>query len=234
MSMLQITLGAAGGTNWPEVFALGLAPLSVLASALLTNRSLAKHKKADDEARRKERETAETLRLADEELRRGFAALGVAEHLETYVLRCNEVIASWGIVEWVSPMEHDSPAGHGPVYLKPLPDWPAGLEWQLLGVAAKVEASNFKRRTELIHLRLADMAPYSDNQDQLRDNADRAADLAISAWETAKAMRATHGLAPLLHPDGWDFSETAREHIELRQTTEGLRRVYGRLGATGE
>lgn len=152
----------------------------------------------------------------DENRDRRLAAVAVAEHLETYVLHCNEVVSSWANVEWESPYEWNSYSGDGPVAMTPLPEWPDKIDWSLLGADAMVEGSNFKRFTELMRMHLDGASAFNDGEDQHLANANQAAALLLQAWEMASALRTKHRLAALVAPEGWDLTHAARSHIEQR------------------
>ncbi|HBY43983.1 MAG TPA: hypothetical protein DEH03_09900 [Brevundimonas sp.] len=108
------------------------------------------------------------------------------------------------------------------MYLQVLPAWPELVDWKLLDLQLAVDASNFKRRTELTRAGLD--ASGENGEDDHCLHADRAAVLAVTAWEMAKRTRRENDLDPLDVTHTWEIVEPAQAHIEKRAKIEALRR----------
>lgn len=240
MSGLQITIGAAAGLPLWQSLVTALSPavvagLAALGGVALTNHAFGKHRRADERRLAREQDAADAVR-ADQEIRdRGLAALAMAEHLEDYVLACADVVSSFWNVEWVTPYDWESPSGDAPGAVSVLPEWPELVDWKLLGLETAVRASNFRRRTQLVRGGLTAGSAHMTPDDQLCDEADEAAVLALDAWALAEETREKHGLAPFDTHGTWDFIASVREHQAKRERIKATNAASdGLLGPTAD
>lgn len=216
MSGLQITLGAVGGTNWPEVIVTALVPAAVGAGSALLGVWLTNV----NAAHKHEIELSQQSAIANKA--RTLAALHLARHLEGYAYDLAEVIDARWDMQWVEPGKWVGHFFSQPVPIKPLGDWPDTLVWTDLYIHTVIEASNFKdaglRQIQSIVSQAADLDPevaYSFE-------AYLAAELCLQAMDIATRVRKEHGIDQFRRPSGWDILGMARTYIAEHDRRERL------------
>ncbi|RYG20584.1 MAG: hypothetical protein EON96_00705 [Caulobacteraceae bacterium] len=193
MPGLEIAIGSAGGSNWPEIIVTALVPAAVGAGSALLGVWLSNRTASEQHSAAVADRAAQLRRNAE------LSALALADHLESFMLTCMESARSLWSVSWSSPYStHDwSP---DPVYPTALPPWPELVNWRDLGAAQAVEAENFKRTVELRRSVAGDLTEHDLREDAHAVWTDLAAELGLSAWALAKSLRAQYQLAPFAWP----------------------------------
>jgi hypothetical protein len=214
MSGILVSMGDASMPLWQSMItALSpavVAALAALGGVALTNDAIARHRREDERRQKAQREM-------DASRDRGLAALMLADHFEDFVLVCIRVVDSFWGVEWTTPYQWDENIGVEPQYLSDLPPWPALVDWRLLGFDSAVEATNFRRRVELIREALRDGSVHETPDDYHTGVADAAAALGLEAWDIALRTRIQNDLGQFKWPDGWSGVERFRDHIARRE-----------------
>lgn len=214
MGGLQITIGAATGTNWMALIVPGaIAGVSTLIGIGLTNWSLAKHRKADREHEAAERRRVEDLKAGAEVRDRGLAGLALANHLESYALHCITVVDAYRATRWETPNSFDPRYG-SPVALQELGGWPDLVDWKLLGLKTAVDAEQLRRRAELERGGAVEEDAYPVTNHAYV--SDVAAVLGIRAWSMATTLRTELGLDDFVWPEGWDGISALEKHLGFR------------------
>ena len=225
MDGLQITFG--GGVPIYQALLTALMPAVVAAGAALlgvwlTNDTVAKHKKADDEARRLEREAVERTTAEREARDRALTGLEFVHHLERYALDSASCVDDARRVNWHDVVRVPSFATFSA--------WPAIIDWRLLGPKHAAWARNFEMKVELIKLGLAASWDDGDPMAYCDDLADQASMLGHDAWTTAEALRVYFELEPFRFEDrAWNFVDLLE-----RTATDARRRqaeIVERLAA---
>lgn len=195
MTPIDISIGGASGSAWLQTF-ISAAVLSIVgaASALLATYLANKNQNRRADEATKAREDA----LARE---RGVNALMLAEHLEDYVLHCLDVVISYSTSRWNTPYDYD--VNNPPEWLDDLPPWPVSLDWRQVGFDVAVEASNFRRRVQGSKEYLREAGDFLDGEDTHSSHVERAADLAVRAWNIAVETRTVGGLGAFVWPSEW-------------------------------
>lgn len=208
MSGLQITIGAATGTNWMALIVPGaIAGVSTLIGIGLTNWSLAKHRKADRdheaaEQRRRERVGAET-----EARDRALTGLEYAHHLERYAFDSANTLDDARRVNWNDQVIMPNLATFNP--------WPAIIDWRLLGPKTAAWARHFEMKVEQTKGWLAASWEDGDPMSYCDDVAEQSALLGRDAWLEAETLRRQLGLEPFRFEDrAWDFVTYLAEQAE--------------------
>ncbi|MRL67869.1 hypothetical protein [Brevundimonas sp. SPF441] len=146
---------------------------------------------------------------------RGLSALALAEHLERYVLACRDVVANFSDTVWVTPVQPENPFGEGVLTGEPIGAWPDLVDWKLLGLEMAVQATQFRRRTELLYdgLKFDFMVLEGDEYHAIA--ADTAAQLSIDAWALAVKVRELNNLSAFDIVE-WPVLDLVTRHLERR------------------
>lgn len=204
---IAVTFGS--NSQFVEAVMMAVMPSLVAAAAALFGVWLS-NRNAE-----RQQDRAEATRREARDLDRGLSALALAEHLEDFTLHCVDVVISNSSVVWETPYEAEE-YSESPLWLKPLPDWPTGLDWRQIGFDLAVKASNFRRRVQFAMESIRAQDEHLDHQDLHEVSAEYAAKLGKEAWSIAVETRAAAGLAAFEWPDGWNGLEII-ERFEAKQ-----------------
>ncbi|MFK0299269.1 hypothetical protein ACIQTU_08610 [Brevundimonas sp. NPDC090276] len=215
MTVEAVTTAAAqaGAIDWNALLVAGIGLGGVLVGA-------AGQHIGNELAWRRQREIARQNEARDCSL----AALALAEHLEAFMEHCMDVVTSYGNVLWKGPYSWDEDTGGAPKWLDALTEWPALVDWKLLGVDLAVRSANFQRRVRLEKKSQGanDNASMEENHPEV---ADLAASLGLEAWDLACSVRKMNKLGAYEWPASWSGVADLREHIRRRAELKAERQA---------
>ncbi|MNH76581.1 hypothetical protein D3C73_288560 [compost metagenome] len=163
---------------------------------------LAKTTRSD---RLKDEQAARDRDNAKLQARENYSKALVARHLEGFARSCAETIWANG--------EYDAEGAMSP---PTFPEWPADIEWQLLGAREMMKARDIELRVEIRHQGVQGHFEYvaTDESDAREIFSEGAARIGWEAWTIAKDIRDDIGVEPFRYPDiGGNHAETLENAV---------------------